>query len=212
MTFIMHGLWCIVPSFVLQAHVNVCHFTIIKCVHANCTTEVKRSLLAEHLKDECLYRSVRCENCHETLPFASIEVCPLIKFWDSQRKSPQDPTTSFLQFKVSLFTKIQPNFVVRQTSHECKLTNWPHLNCVIFVHPLPLTLFTHPLPLTSPVFTTLMQRISTLYTHLLRVRSTLPTVNVAHLLLSLPITLVILSIPFLVTSLIHSCQIHPSSQ
>ena len=58
----------------LQAHINTCGHTMIVCVHSHCKAKVKRSLLAEHLKDECQYRSVRCENCNESLPFASVEV------------------------------------------------------------------------------------------------------------------------------------------
>ena len=61
--------------FLLQAHINICDHTVIICVHTQCPTKVKRYLLAKHLEEECLYRSVKCENCQETLPFASIEVC-----------------------------------------------------------------------------------------------------------------------------------------
>ncbi|CAB4038435.1 TNF receptor-associated factor 3-like [Paramuricea clavata] len=59
--------------FLLQAHINLCDHTVIICVHTQCPTKVKRYLLAKHLEEECLYRSVMCENCQETLPFAYIE-------------------------------------------------------------------------------------------------------------------------------------------
>ncbi|CAB4028428.1 TNF receptor-associated factor 3-like, partial [Paramuricea clavata] len=58
----------------LQAHINICDHTVIICVHTQCPTKVKRYLLAKHLEEQCLYRSVKCENCQETLPFASIEI------------------------------------------------------------------------------------------------------------------------------------------
>ena len=60
--------------FLFQAHINTCGYTMIICVHTQCKARVRRLLLAEHLKDECLYRLVRCENCHESLPFSSLEV------------------------------------------------------------------------------------------------------------------------------------------
>ena len=60
--------------FLFQAHINTCDYTLIACVHTHCKAKVKRLLLAEHLKDECLYRTVRCENCQESLPFVSMEV------------------------------------------------------------------------------------------------------------------------------------------
>ncbi|CAB4044037.1 TNF receptor-associated factor 3-like, partial [Paramuricea clavata] len=55
------------------AHIDSCEYTVIKCVHTPCKAKIKRSLLGEHLKEECLYRSVQCENCQEALPFASVE-------------------------------------------------------------------------------------------------------------------------------------------
>ena len=64
----------VMAVFFFQAHINTCEHTMIACVHTQCEAKVKRLLLAEHLKDECPYRSVRCENCNESLPFASMEV------------------------------------------------------------------------------------------------------------------------------------------
>ena len=60
--------------FALQGHVAECDHTRIKCVHTQCTAEVKRCFLAKHLKEECLYRTMQCENCQETLNFVSLEV------------------------------------------------------------------------------------------------------------------------------------------
>ncbi len=60
--------------FLFQAHISTCDYTLIACVHTHCKAKVKRLLLAVHLKDECLYRTVRCENCQESLPFVSMEV------------------------------------------------------------------------------------------------------------------------------------------
>ena len=59
---------------ILQTHINECDYTNIKCRHPQCTAEVKRSLLAKHQEEECLYRTVQCGNCQETLTFASLEV------------------------------------------------------------------------------------------------------------------------------------------
>lgn len=61
-------------AFTLQAHINECDHTNIKCVHTQCKAEVKRCLLGKHLEEECLHRKVECNNCHETLNFASLEV------------------------------------------------------------------------------------------------------------------------------------------
>ena len=69
-----------VLHFALQTHIYECAHTSVKCVHSQCTAEVKRSLLAKHLEEECLYRTVQCENCHETLAFASLEVGPESEF------------------------------------------------------------------------------------------------------------------------------------
>ena len=60
--------------FTFQTHIDSCDYTIIKCVHDQCTAQVQRSLLAKHLEEKCLYRSVQCKNCQEMLNFASIEV------------------------------------------------------------------------------------------------------------------------------------------
>ncbi|XP_028415913.1 TNF receptor-associated factor 3-like [Dendronephthya gigantea] len=57
----------------LQAHINTCDYTVIKCVHGQCSKEIQRRLLAKHLDQECQYRSVQCESCHETLAFSSLQ-------------------------------------------------------------------------------------------------------------------------------------------
>ena len=60
--------------FSSQVHIDECGYTVIKCVYSQCNTEIKRDLLAKHLEEECLYRSVQCTNCQETLSFATLKV------------------------------------------------------------------------------------------------------------------------------------------
>ena len=48
----------------LQDHTSGCEYLKIPCVHPECGMMVKKALLSEHLKNECLYRLVECELCH----------------------------------------------------------------------------------------------------------------------------------------------------
>ena len=62
-----------ISLFAFQGHIAECDHTSITCVHTQCTAEVKRCLLAKHLEEECLYRTIQCENCQETLNFVSLK-------------------------------------------------------------------------------------------------------------------------------------------
>ena len=46
-----------------QDHLSCCDHSLIQCVHSQCKQDVKRSLLAQHLETECLYRQVLCILC-----------------------------------------------------------------------------------------------------------------------------------------------------
>ena len=57
-----------------QDHLSSCDHSLIQCVHPQCRQDVKRSLLAQHLETECLYRQVSCTYCNGTFPFNSLKV------------------------------------------------------------------------------------------------------------------------------------------
>ncbi|XP_046855196.1 TNF receptor-associated factor 3-like [Xenia sp. Carnegie-2017] len=55
----------------LKSHSQVCEHAIISCIHKQCNIQLPRSLLDEHLKNDCEYRNVKCEYCVEDVPYAS---------------------------------------------------------------------------------------------------------------------------------------------
>ncbi|XP_028415920.1 TNF receptor-associated factor 3-like [Dendronephthya gigantea] len=57
----------------LEGHSQVCEHAQINCVHAQCKMKIQRSHLGEHLKNECEYRSVKCNYCRKDVPFASLK-------------------------------------------------------------------------------------------------------------------------------------------
>ena len=65
-----------------QDHLSSCDHSLIQCVHPQCRQDVKRSLLAQHLETECLYRQVSCNYCNGTFPFNSLKVST----WESLLK------------------------------------------------------------------------------------------------------------------------------
>ncbi|XP_046855620.1 TNF receptor-associated factor 3-like isoform X2 [Xenia sp. Carnegie-2017] len=57
----------------LEGHYQVCEHALISCVHKQCNIQLPRSLLGEHLKNECEYRNVKCEYCGKDVPYASLK-------------------------------------------------------------------------------------------------------------------------------------------
>ncbi|XP_046854770.1 serine/threonine-protein kinase/endoribonuclease IRE2-like [Xenia sp. Carnegie-2017] len=57
----------------LEGHFAVCEHALINCIHKQCNIQLPRSLLGEHLKNECEYRNVKCEYCGKDVPYASLK-------------------------------------------------------------------------------------------------------------------------------------------
>ncbi|XP_046855664.1 TNF receptor-associated factor 3-like [Xenia sp. Carnegie-2017] len=57
----------------LESHSQVCEHALINCIHKQCNIQLPRSLLDEHLKNDCEYRSVKCEYCGKDVPYASLK-------------------------------------------------------------------------------------------------------------------------------------------
>ncbi|XP_046855192.1 TNF receptor-associated factor 3-like [Xenia sp. Carnegie-2017] len=57
----------------LESHSQVCEHALINCIHKQCNIQLPRSLLGEHLKNECEYRNVKCEYCGKDVPYASLK-------------------------------------------------------------------------------------------------------------------------------------------
>ncbi|XP_046839927.1 TNF receptor-associated factor 3-like [Xenia sp. Carnegie-2017] len=57
----------------LEGHYQVCEHALISCVHKQCNIQLPRSLLGEHLKNECEYRNVKCEYCGKDVPYALLK-------------------------------------------------------------------------------------------------------------------------------------------
>ncbi|XP_046855203.1 TNF receptor-associated factor 2-like [Xenia sp. Carnegie-2017] len=57
----------------LEDHSQVCEHALISCVHNQCNIQLPRSLLNEHLKNECEYRNVKCEYCGKDVPYALLK-------------------------------------------------------------------------------------------------------------------------------------------
>ncbi|XP_046856582.1 TNF receptor-associated factor 6-like [Xenia sp. Carnegie-2017] len=56
----------------LEGHSQVCEHALTSCIHKQCNIQLPRSLLDEHLKNECEYRNVKCEYCGKDVPYASL--------------------------------------------------------------------------------------------------------------------------------------------
>ena len=59
--------------FLIQGHSHACEHAQIKCTNPNCKMSFKRSRLAEHLKNQCEYRNVKCDYCGKDVTFASMK-------------------------------------------------------------------------------------------------------------------------------------------
>ncbi|XP_046855647.1 TNF receptor-associated factor 6-like [Xenia sp. Carnegie-2017] len=57
----------------LEGHSQVCEHALISCVHKQCNIQLHRSLLDEHLKNDCEYRNVKCEYCGKDVPYDSLK-------------------------------------------------------------------------------------------------------------------------------------------
>ncbi|XP_046860806.1 TNF receptor-associated factor 6-B-like [Xenia sp. Carnegie-2017] len=62
----------------LEGHSQVCEHALISCVHKQCNIQLPRSLLGEHLKNECDYRNVKCEHCGKDVSHALLKLCSKI--------------------------------------------------------------------------------------------------------------------------------------
>lgn len=56
----------------LQDHLSGCDYLKVRCVHPQCAVLVKKALLPEHLKNECIYRLVGCDLCHTQIVFTTM--------------------------------------------------------------------------------------------------------------------------------------------
>ncbi|XP_046855642.1 TNF receptor-associated factor 6-B-like isoform X3 [Xenia sp. Carnegie-2017] len=57
----------------LEGHYQVCEHALINCIHKQCNIQLPRSLLGEHLQNDCEYRNVKCEYCGKDVPHASLK-------------------------------------------------------------------------------------------------------------------------------------------
>ncbi|XP_046855637.1 TNF receptor-associated factor 3-like [Xenia sp. Carnegie-2017] len=57
----------------LEGHSQVCEHALISCIHKQCNVQLPRSLLDEHLKNDCEYRNVKCEYCGKDVPYGSLK-------------------------------------------------------------------------------------------------------------------------------------------
>ena len=53
---------------------NTCEFLKIPCVHPDCGMLVKKSDLASHLKNECMFRLEKCTLCQRQMALSRIKV------------------------------------------------------------------------------------------------------------------------------------------
>ena len=66
--------YIIICIFLFQAHVASCSFMIVKCRNEGCEVSVATGDLNRHMKDECLYKKIKCPLCKKPIIVKDKEV------------------------------------------------------------------------------------------------------------------------------------------
>jgi len=63
-----------VNSLCQDQHLSSCQYITVECRNIGCGDRVLLSKLEDHLKNECLQRLVKCEDCGQKLMFKDLKV------------------------------------------------------------------------------------------------------------------------------------------